>query len=150
MASDGTALVASARLLRTRAMVLSGKQRHQFAPSAALPAVGGSSAQLCGIVGLRSEESQAFGELLLHDPRPAKIITEPQRVNAVTVFNVREGSIVLFPCWLKFDLVLVGQSDEAARHHAFLELSAAMRVDAATGDTERDDASWLRVPTGHT
>ena len=109
---------------------------------------GSSSAQLCGIVGLRSEEPRAFGELLLHDPRPPAAFTEPQRVNAVTVFNVREGSIVLFPCWLKFDLVLVGQSDEAARH-AFLELSAAMRVDAAAGDAERDDASWLRVPTEH-
>eukprot|EP01045_Picozoa_sp_COSAG04_P013351 COSAG04_NODE_943_length_9239_cov_3.297155_8_plen_576_part_00 len=151
MASDGTTLVASVRLLRTRSMVLSGKQRHQFAPSAALPPPGGSSAQLCGIVGLRSEEPQAFGELLLHDPRPAATFTEPaQGPKAVTVFNVREGSIVLFPCWLKFDLVLVGQSDEAARH-AFLELSAAMRVDAA-GDADGvdgDDASWLRVPAEH-
>ena len=89
------------RLLSARAMVLSGVQRQQNAvvaqPTDSVP-------QVCGLLGLHSPSDGAYADVLFHDPRaPSMFGSSPKKV---TTFKVRAGVLVMFPCWLRYDLTV--------------------------------------------
>jgi len=98
----------SARLLSARAMVLSGLQRQQNAVIGQGQA-GGQAGPLqqpsiCGLAGLRSPSADTYAELFLHDPRPGNMYDAAPK--NTTTFMVRAGGLVLFPCWLRYDLTV--------------------------------------------
>ena len=93
--------VVSARILSARPMVLSGMQRQQNAVVTQDSSVQ-MLPQACGLLGLKSPADGAFADLLFHDPTPARMFGPAPK--KVTTFKIRAGTLVLFPCWLRYDL----------------------------------------------
>jgi hypothetical protein len=63
------------------------------------------------------------------------------------VFPLVAGSLLLYPCWIQFDLVLSADAGTSGEAHAFLELSASVSLEDLEGAKADDD--WLRTPIRH-
>ena len=101
MSGQDAPAVVSAKFLSARPMVLSAAQRQQNA--VVTQANGKPLPQVCGMLGLKSP-ADAYAELLFHDPTPPSMFgSAPKKV---ITFKLRAGVLVMFPCWLRYDLTV--------------------------------------------
>ena len=102
LGGQDTPSIVSARLLSARPMALFAAQRQQNAVVA--QANDDDFPQVCGLLGLKSPAGGAYAELLFHDPTaPSMFGSAPKKVKT---FKLRTGVLVVFPCWLRYDITV--------------------------------------------
>eukprot|EP01051_Picozoa_sp_SAG22_P003162 SAG22_NODE_151_length_17414_cov_7.812128_9_plen_679_part_00 len=162
--------ILSAKLLQSRPLAL---QAPASGFMLATPLDGAGGGTMCGLFGLRVAGGGSAW-LLLHDPRPAVSFDPPHTSrgtalsSAKTLFGVRTGTLVLFPCQTKFDLRLESAAEGAAAESStpaaegggsgrrggggevaaaeFVEFVAAVEVSDRAGGGDHHGGAWLRVP----